>query len=739
MSLPRKEKRRLPAVLVLAAVCAAALLAVVAGDGTADEGMWLPFMLDRSPIDSWHARGLELSPKDLYDQKHPSISDAIVQIGGGTGSFVSAEGLIATNHHVAFGALQRTSSVKSDLINEGFLAGDMSEEISAPGYEARVLLKVEDVTKKVLGSVDEDMTDLQRYKAIEKAEKEIVAKAEDGKDVFADVTSFYGGSQYYLFTYFKIKDIRIVYAPPQSIGEFGGDVDNWMWPRHTGDFSFLRAYVAPDGKSAEYSEDNVPYHPKKFLAISKSPRQEGDFTMVMGYPGQTKRYRTSYSIDFYVNDYYPANIKMMGDILAIVDEEKKRGRAVEIKLASIDKGLNNAYKNYIGMLEGLKKSNLLAQKIEEEDQLRKYLADHPKLQEKYGDVLGDIHAQYEEYMKYWEQNRLLGMLAYVSPAMRSSLTIYKWAEEQEKKDIDRDPGYQNRDEARRRKGLELADMSYDEPTDKRILKYFLLQLAKSDQTYGGIDGIYPEITDQEVDDMLATMYAGTKVMEKEERMKMFGMSKEELRTLHDPFIEFAAKVHVQREKLEDRNEAFAGAVQKLRPRLMELRTEYKGGMLYPDANFTMRISVGEIEGYSPADAVDYYWMTTLSGVVAKTTGEKPFNTPQKLLDLEASHDFGDYADPKSGDIPVCFLSSDDVTGGNSGSPILNGRGEVIGLVFDGNYEAISADYQFIPGLTRTINVDSRYMLFILDKFSGARNVLEELTVVGAGSGGAGSR
>ncbi|MGD8413647.1 MAG: S46 family peptidase [Candidatus Latescibacterota bacterium] len=743
MSSPRKSvsqrRRRVASALLASFAVAAVLLALGAPSGVADEGMWLPFMLDKSPIESWHARGLELTADEIYNPEKPSVSDAIVQVGGGTGSFVSFDGLIVTNHHVAYGALQRSSSVKTDLINEGFLAPTMSEEIVAPGYEARVLLNVKEVTKDVLKKIKKDMTDLERYKAIEKVQKEIVAKAEKGKDVFAEVKSIYGGSQYYLYTYFKIKDIRIVYAPPEAIGVFGGDVDNWMWPRHTGDFSFLRAYVAPDGKSAEYSEENVPYHPKKYLSVSKRPLKADDFTMVMGYPGSTKRYRTSYSIDFQINTYYPESIAMMRDILDIVEEESARGRAVEIKLASLNRGINNAYKNYVGMLEGLNKADLLAQKIEEEDQLRRYMSANPDLEKKYGHVLDGIKAQYDEYMTFWEQNRLLGMVGYVSSPMRSSLTIYKWAEEQEKKDIDRDPGYQERDEERRRKSLELADLSYDEQTDKRILKYFLMKLAQSDQTQGSIDGINAEVTEEEIDELLAGLYAGTKVTNKEDRMAMFGMSKEELLALDDPFIDFAAKVHVQREKLDDENEAFAGALQKLRPQLMEVRTKFKGGLLYPDANFTMRVSVGQVKGYSPADAVEYYWMTTLTGVVEKTTGVKPFVTPQKLLDLHASGDLGDYTDPITGDVPVCFLSTDDVTGGNSGSPIMNGRGELIGLVFDGNYEAISADYQHIAGLTRTINVDSRYMLFILDKFADARNVLDELKIVGGAPGGPGPR
>jgi len=743
MSLPRKpaqgQRRRNASALAGSLAIAAVLLTLGAPTGMADEGMWLPFMLDKSPIESWHARGLELSAKEIYHPKDPSISDAIVQVGGGTGSFVSFDGLIVTNHHVAYGALQRSSSVKTDLINEGFLAGNMGEEIVAPGYEARVFLDVKEVTKDVMKKVKKDMSDQERYKAIEKAQKELVAKAEKGKDEFAEVKGVYGGSQYYLYTYFKIKDIRIVYAPPEAIGVFGGDVDNWMWPRHTGDFSFLRAYVAPDGESAEYSTDNVPYHPKKYLSISKAPLKAGDFTIVMGYPGSTKRYRTSYAIDFNVNISYPANIKMMREILDIIEEESLRGRGVQIKLANLDRGINNAYKNYIGMLEGLQKADLFAQKMKEEQQLRRYLAANPDLEKKYGHVLDDIGAQYSEYVTFWEQNRLLGMVGYVSSPMRSSMTIYKWAEEREKKDIDRDPGYQDRDEDRRRKGLELADLSYDEQTDQRLLKLFLMELATSDQTQGSIDGISAEVTEEEIDRLLTGMYGGTKVTNKDDRMVMFGMSKDELLALNDPFIDFAAKVHFQREKLDDKNEAFAGALQKLRPQLMEVRTKFRGGLLYPDANFTMRVSVGQAKGYSPADAIEYYWMTTLSGVVDKTTGVKPFITPEKLIELHESGNLGDYTDPVTGDVPVCFLSTDDVTGGNSGSPILNGRGELIGLVFDGNYEAISADYQHIAGLTRTINVDSRYMLFILDKLANAQNVMDELKIVDGRSAGAGSR
>jgi hypothetical protein len=503
-----------------------------------------------------------------------------------------------------------------------------------------------------------------------------------------------------------------------------------MWPRHTGDFSFMRAYVSPDGKSAEYAKENVPYHPKRHLSISIRPLKEGDFTMVMGYPGRTARYRPSSAIDFTVNRNLPLSIRMSRDIIGILDEEMKRGRDVAIKLASLHKGLSNSYKNNVGMLEGLKKADLLARKVAQEKELVRYMEKNPDLEKKYGHVLGGIKAQYDEYLKFWEQNRLLGYVSYLSPSMRSAISMYKWAVEREKADLDRDPGYQDRDEAAVRKRLELADLAYEEQADKRILKYVLASLAKCDQTYGCVEGIEPGISESEIDRMLDAMYAGTKVTNKEERMRMFGMSKEQLHALNDPMIEFAAKVHAQVEKLDEKYEAYAGALQELNPRLIELRARYLGGLLYPDANGTMRVAAGQVKGYSPADAVKYHWLTTLSGVVAKTTGEEPFGTPQKLAELHEAGDFGRYVDKASGDVPVCFLSTDDLTGGNSGSPILNGRGEMVGLVFDGNYEAISSDYQYIPDLTRSINVDSRYVLFVLDRFAGADRLLSELEITG---------
>lgn len=722
-----------PAAILL--VCTLVLAAVVLPPVHADEGMWLPHKLDSEKVSAWQARGLELGMEDIYNKKGTGLTGAIIQLGGGTGSFVSFDGLILTNHHVAFGALQRSSTVNSNYIQEGFLARTKAVEIHARGYNALVELGVKDVTKEVLKSVKDGMSDFERYNAIEMQIKKIVKKAEKGKDVECRVRSFYGGLYYYLYTYFKIKDIRIVYAPPLGIGEYGGDIDNWMWPRHTGDFSFLRAYVGPDGKSAEFSEENVPYRPARYLKVSRAPLKEDDFTMVIGYPGSTRRYRTSYSIDHYVHRNYPQAIERYEDIIGILDEESARNEETAIKLASTVKGLNNAYKNNQGMLEGLIKSNLLAKKLKEEAALRQYIDANPGLEPEFRTVLDDIKVQYDEYLTFYQQNSIAGYMGYLCTALRTSVALFKWSLEHEKKDIDRDPGYMDRDENRMRQSLELADLRYDEGADKRVFAYFIkkamelpenIRIQTLDKIFGGKSGAELESA---VDEFIETLYTDTRVTNKEERMKMFGMKKKDLLAMNDPFIALAAEMESERKALEERNESFAGALEKLRPRLMKLWIKYRGGLLYPDANGTMRISAGEVKGYSPRDAVHYDFITSLGGVIEKHTGEEPFDATQKLVDLYTAKDFGGFVDPALNDVPVCFLSTNDLTGGNSGSPILNGKGEVIGTVFDGNYESISADFQFIPRLTRSINSDSRYILYILENYAEADELLREMKIV----------
>jgi hypothetical protein len=708
----------------------------------ADEGMWPVNLLNQAPYKTWQKAGLELSPRQLYNPKGEDISDAIVQVGGGTGSFVSPEGLIVTNHHVAFGALQRQSSVEANLMDEGFLARSRADEIPAPGYKAYVLKDVREVTQDVVAKVNDKMTDLERFKTIEKARKTVVEKAEKNKDIEARVVEFYGGREYHLYTYMKIKDVRIVYAPPGALGVYGGETDNWMWPRHTADFSFLRAYVAPDGTTAEYATDNVPYKPQHHLPFSVAPLRDGDFTMVMGYPGRTSRHNSSYSVDYVINRYYGDRIEQYGDLIEMLEKLGEQDQEAAVRTASTVRSLANSHKNNQGMLEGLKRYNLLAQKKKQEQAMRDYISDHADAAKTYGDVLDKIAARYEDYTSYAPQLAALKRMVYWNTAMRSAYAVSKWAHERDKNDLERDSGYQDRDEDRRREALALAERRYHPVADEAILRYYLTTLIDMSATSSVpevdriLEGVVGDGESPAIDQFVSGLYDNTNVTDKDACLDMFGKSKRDLAKMNDAMIDFAMRIVESEETLDDRYDAFQGAMSQLAPKLIAMRSMVSPTPLYPDATFTMRVSVGAVSGYSPRDAVHYDPFTTLTGVIQKHTGQDPFDAPDKLFALHKARDYGSYEDPALGDVPSCFLSTDDVTGGNSGSPILNKDGHIIGLVFDGNYEAISADYQFIPELTRTINVDSRYVLFLVDKFAEATELMEELTVVGAPERGA---
>jgi len=705
-----------------------------AGVATADEGMWPLYGLKNLDFDALRDRGLELGPEEIYDGNGGGIAMAVVQVGGGSGSFVSPEGLIITNHHVAFGAIQKQSSVDQNYLKNGFLAPTRAEEIPAIGYSAYITQSFKNVTKDVLKAVKPGMTGLERYKALDKKKKELVKKAEKKGDVKCHVATAYGGLEYYLITRFRIQDIRIVYIPPQSIGEYGGDIDNWMWPRHTGDFSFLRAYVAPDGSSAEYAEENVPYKSETFLPISSQPLREGDFAMIIGYPGRTARYRSSFSIEESVNHSYPYYDKTMGDLIAIMDDVAKKNPDAAIKLSGRMKGLNNYWKNTKGMLKGLKRANLLEKKREQEKELTAFIASDPQLTEKYGNVLPEIQKLYADEAAYLEQDHALSTLSMSSRYYRIANTLYKWSIEKTKKDMERERKYMERNVDDLRRDLEDEQITLEPTSDQRLLHYALMRALRlpANQRLAAIDKQFTiaprEDSSQAVYNFVRRMFERTQIGDLEERMKMFDMSTEELLALNDPMINLVRDLYDIVEKSNDRDKAFSGTLSELRPLLIEAYAAWKKEAFYPDANGTIRLSYGEVKGYTPADAISYKYVTTFGGVIEKETGEEPFANPPELLAVYKSGDLGAYIDPELGDIPVNFLTTNDGTGGNSGSPIFNGKGELIGLDFDTNWEGVVGDYVFDPTVKRSICVDSRYVLFILDRVYGVQNVLDEITI-----------
>ena len=716
---------------LLAAVLCLLFVAAPAG---ADEGMWQLDKLDDDLVKAMRSLGLELSQKEIFTPDGDGIAYAIVDLGGGTGSFVSPKGLILTNHHVAFGAIQRASTTENNFMRDGFHAAVHADEIPAKGYEVGVLRSIEDVTGKVLDAVDDEMEPLERFEAIELRQKELIAEAEAAGDVKCEIAELFGGMQYKLFTYFHIRDVRLVYAPPEAIGNYGGDVDNWMWPRHGGDFSFLRAYVAPDGSPADFSEENVPYEPAVHLAMSTRPLNAGDFVLIMGYPGSTYRHRSSYSIDHAENFMFPGRVEVFGQLLEIIDDASEADEAAAIKLARFDQMLNNAMKNYQGQLEGFRRAGLLARKKAEEKEFVRWLEDEKKMEKKYGDVLPKIAELYEQNKKTREVATVTRMSAFLCQMLRAAETIHRWSIEKEKPDMERHTGFQERDLPDLEQGLRMIDLGYHPATDRAFLAFFMRMAADlpEDQRLLAVDEMLEaapgETIEEKIGSTLDRLYAGTKLGDLEERMRMFGLSENELLAEGDPFIGFAAALRPQLDEIEKQAKAWNGAITALRPRLIEAKRRWRGGAFYPDATSTIRLTYGTVEGYSPRDAVHYDWITRLGGVVEKHTGETPFDCPDALIDLWERRDFGRYRDEKLDDVPVDFLSTCDITGGNSGSPIMNGKGEVIGAAFDGNWESISADYLFNDELTRTISVDSRYILFILDRFSGASSLLEEMTI-----------
>lgn len=697
----------------------------------ADEGMWPLYDLDKLPFDSLRERGLMLESKQIYNPEGGGIADAVVRVGA-TGSFVSPEGLIITNHHVAFGAIQKQSSVETNLVRDGFYAASQEEEIPAIGYNVYVTRAIEDVTDRVVASVNDEMSDFERYQAIDKITKEIIKEAEEGRDVRCRVAKMLGGTQFILYTYFKIRDVRIVYVPPISIGEYGGDIDNWMWPRHTGDFSFLRAYVAPDGSSAEYSEENILYHPKVYLPVSSAGVKEGDFTMMMGFPGGTSRYTSSYSLDNLVNHSYPRLIPRLEDILTILEEASAQDSSVAIRLVSYIKGLNNFLKNSYAMSEGFKKSDILHNKKEDERELAEFLKTEPELEKKYGHVLPELERLYAEKLLTHQKDFALARSG--SDLLEMAIEIHKWSIEREKDDMERERGFQDRDSASTREWLENAQINLIPSVDKELFKYNLARALElpADQKIKAIEDIFEGKTGAERDEYLNrytdSLFDNTNIDDLDQRLKMFGMARDELEKLGDAMINLAMALRPELDDLRKRSKKHSGAQSRLGPKLIAAYAEWKKEKMYPDANGTMRFNYGSVAGYSPRDAVNYDYITSLKGVMEKETGEDPFIVPDELKQAYADRDYGSYADLVCDDIPVNFLTTNDGTGGNSGSPVLNGKGELIGLDFDGNYEAVVADYIFDAAIGRSIVVDIRYVLFLIDKVYHLDGLVQELTI-----------
>jgi len=696
------------------------------------EGMWQPAQLPGIAA-TLKQHGLQLDPKTLADLTAYPLG-AIVSLGGCTASFVSPEGLAVSNHHCVYGALQLNSTPENNLTEKGFLAKARADELSA-GPSARIFVteEIRDVTPAITAGLNNRMSGAERYKAIEQAIKGQV-KACETEGHRCDVHAFHGGYSYQLIRQLEIKDVRLVYAPPKSIGKFGGDVDNWMWPRHTGDFGYLRGYVSRDGKSAAFSKDNVPYRPKHVLKVNAKGVEAGDYVMVTGYPGRTSRYRLADEVQSAIDYTYPTQIGIYQETLDIIDRAGKADPEVAVKYASMVAGLNNYLKNFGGQLEGLRRADAVAVKRAQEARLEAWLrqqggAGNQALAADIGKLRAAIAAERADR----ERNLALGLVSRAS-LFSTAVRLVHLAKERPKADLERDAGYQQRDWVRIEGGLKQFDRRYDPGVDQQFMVYGLQRYVALPQAQRlpALDAwLAGARTEVQLGQKVAALYAGSQLGKADQRLKWFAADSQAIAASQDSMLRLARAVQPELKQIDDRQEAAAGEMTKLRPRYMQAMIAWKNSQglpVYPDANSSLRVTFGNVQGVAPRDGVSYAPFTTVAGIVEKNTGIEPFDAPEAEIAAIKAKAFDGYASPRLGTLPVNFLADLDITGGNSGSPALDANGQLVGLAFDGNWESVSGDWLFNPQLNRSIQVDVRYMLWVMRHLDHADNLLEEMGV-----------
>ena len=713
--------RKLLAILVI-------LVTFSASQARADEGMWLLPLIEKLNIGTMTEMGLKLTAEDIYSINQASLKDAIVIFGGGcTGEIVSPQGLLLTNHHCGYGQIQNHSTVEHDYLNNGFWAMSKEEELPNPGLSVTFLVRIEDVTARVLGKTNPDMTEAARREAIQAESSAITAEAIKGTHYNARVGAFYSGNQYFLLVYEVFSDVRLVGTPPNSIGKFGHDTDNWMWPRHTGDFSVFRVYMSPDGKPAQYSKDNVPLKPKHYLPVSIKNLQKNDFAMVMGYPGSTTRYMTSYEVDEAMKITNANRIKIRGLRQEIWMKDMMADPKVNIQYASKYSGSSNYWKFSIGQNEGLTRLRTAEKKAAFEAEFMKWVKADPARTAKYGNALSLIeNAVKGRAEKY-------NVVQYISETFRGSMEMVGLASQMTMleealagKDLDRINGMLGR----LKSYTEGFYGDYNYPTDQAASKA-MIKLYRADidpkywpSFYALIDTKFKGNVDAFVDNMFAKS-----IFTSQEKLNAF-LEAPSLKVLQkDPAYVVAKSIEAVRSTLSNDIAGFNADLSKGQRLFMAGVMEYQPDKTqYPDANSTMRLTYGKVLDYYPYDAVHYNWYTTLDGVVQKfKPGDYEFDLPKRLIDLNNKKEYGRYASP-DGYMPVCFITNNDITGGNSGSPVINGNGELIGLAFDGNWEAMTGNIAFEPDLQRCICVDIRYVLWVMDIYSGAGYLLKEMDI-----------
>ncbi len=696
----------------------------------ADEGMWMPHQMKELNLAT---RGLEMDPGELYKEDGTGIMNAVVRVGmGGTGAFVSRDGLILTNHHVAFGAIQRASDKDHDYIARGFLAQTRDREIPAQGYQIRVLLGYEDVTEKVLTQLKPYRTPIARYKALDRLEKKMTSEVEkQGRDIIGDFKPMYNGNKYYLFKFKRLWDVRIVYAPPQAIGNFGGETDNWMWPRHTGDFTFLRAYVSKNNQGVPYSPENVPYRPTSFLKVSIDGIEEGDFTFSMGYPGTTRR---SYTFSEFQEEIenMKDQINSRIELIAFLEKAGETDRDIQIKYASQIRSLQNGSKNRQAKLEGFQKHSIPEKKKIFDEKSMEWIKQQPEGQKKYGNILIEIEnflQRNKDFFQGKQRTEDLVGITFGPVLLTQAHLVVRTVEERQKPDSQREKGFQDKDLINIQTRIEVAERSYHLDTEKAYFKFFLKKMLNQDKSLWQ-KALVPvlEKVPGEIDQYADQLYASTILTNPAKRLELIRLKPGALLALRDPLIRLAIDLEKELKVSREKEKALEQERSDLKRAYLAALLERAQGKIAPDANGTIRFTYGPVKSYCPRDGVTFLAQTTLKGIMEKETGSLPFIVPEKLKQLWQVRDFGRYMDKNLGDVATCFMNTTCVTGGSSGSPVMNARGEMIGISFDMVYESVVGDYFIVPEFQRVINVDLRYVMYITDKFAGARHLLEEMGI-----------
>lgn len=732
---------------------AASALAAAAPTG-AVEGKWTPEqVLELDP--AWlRELGLEIAPGELWGREGAGLLEAAVRVPGCSAGFISAEGLLITNHHCAFPILQQHSSPERNLIADGFLASRLEEELAGGGVRATVPHTSRDVTAEIRTAVPRGADDLQRFRAIEQKQKELVAACERRENRRCELATFDGGVQYLLFESLELPDVRLVYAPPRAVGEYGGEVDNWSWPRHTGDFALMRVWAAPDGRpapggDANAPEGNAPYRPRHHFPVSPRGVEPGAFVMMAGYPGQTYRSFTEAEMRERAERFFPGRAAMYRAWLDLM-ERPSGGEAARIALADRVKSLANREKNARGQVAGIRRADLIGRKRAEEEAVLAQAAGRPELR---GAIAAhaELARLMEARLRTWDRDFLLAEVRNGPKPLDLALTLARWARERARPDLEREPDYQERNRERLEERLRLDQKRFHLPTEEALLRDLLGRFAALPEA-SRVPAVERLLAGErqagEVRARAAALLAGSRVVDLEERMRMAGESLEQLRARRDPLLDFALALDEELLAWKEREDRFKGALARLRPTWRQAVAVHAGKPLAPDANGTLRVTFGQVKGYAPRDAVWMEPQTTLAGLVEKHTGEEPFDVPDAVLAAAPAALRSPWAAPKLGDVPVCFLADADTTGGSSGSPVLNGRGELVGVNFDRVWENVANDFGYLPDVGRNISVDVRYLLWMLDGLHGeaARPLLRELLgesgmppAAGAAASGSGGR